>query len=304
MTTAGDGFPSDLQTVTILPQPAAPTGLSATAGEAQVTLSWDDPDNLTINRYQLLQKSETKLAASDIAANTLFGRSVAMDGDTLVIGAPLDDSNGVDSGAAYVFTRDSSGSWRQAVKLVASDGAADNYFGHTVAVDGDTVVVGVYRDSEEAGSVYVFTKPAGGWTTGATETAKLTASDGAAGDRFGISVAVNGDTVVVGAYLGSQNVAYSGSAYVFTRDSSGVWRQTAKLAASDGESGDYFGYSVAVDGDTVMVGAWLDDVGSAKPDSGSVYVFTKPAGGWTTGTEADKLTASDGAAGATGSESR
>ena len=296
VTNPGDGFSSDFQTVTILPPPAAPTGLVATADQTQITLDWDNPHNSTITGYQLLQKSETKLTASDHTADTLFGRSLAMDGDTIVIGAPLDDSNSINSGSAYLYTKQTSGEWRQTAKLTASDGAADDYFGHTVAIDGDTIAVGVYRDNEETGSVYIYTKPPTGWTT-TTQTAKLTASDTAAGDRFGISVAIDDDTIIVGAYLNSHTTAYSGSAYVYTKDSTGGWRQTAKLTASDGESGDYFGYSVAVDGDTIIIGAGLDDDNPTKPDSGSAYLYTKPPTGWTTTTQTAKLTASDRAAG-------
>ena len=131
-----------------------------------------------------------------------------------------------------------------------------------MAVDGDTVLVGAYgsddqNDSDGGGSVYVFTEPVTGWVggVGSAETARLFASDGAAGDWFGWSVAVEGDTAVVGARMhnDSRAGAGSGSAYVFTRDPLGVWSEVTQLVASDGAAQDQFGYSVAVEGDTVVV---------------------------------------------------
>ena len=143
----------------------------------------------------------------------------------------------------------------------------------------------------------MFTKPANGWTS-TSIAAKLTASDGAAADWFGASVAVDGDTVVAGAYGDDDNGDKSGSAYLFTKPANG-WTSTnaaAKLTASDGTASDYFGYSVAVDGDTVVAGAYWDDGNGS--DSGSAYLFTKPAnGGWATATETAKLIAPDGATG-------
>ena len=120
-----------------------------------------------------------------------------------------------------------------------------------------------------------------------TQQQKLTASDGATEDKFGISVSVSGDTAVVGAFIDGP-----GSAYVFVR-SAGVWSQQQKLQASDGASADYFGWSVSVSGDTAVVGAYLDDVG-ANPDQGSAYVFVRSAGVWS---QQQKLVASDGATG-------
>ena len=196
----------------------------------------------------------------------------------------------------YLFTKPAAG-WAtdtETAKLTASDGTAGDFFGYSVAVDGDTVVVGATLadgNSASSGKVYLFTKPGNGWATD-TETAKLTASDGAAFDLFGYSVAVDGDTVVVGA-LGN-----SGTVYVFTKPGNG-WAtdtETAKLTASDGADDDKFGSSVAVDGDTVVVGAYGHDDDDNGDDSGSAYLFTKPGTGWTTDTETAKLTASDAAA--------
>ena len=240
-----------------------------------------------------------KLTASDGAGGDEFGRAVSVDGDTIAVGAYGDDTL---TGSAYVFVKPSTG-WATATetaKLTASDGVADDQFGWSVSVDGDTMVVGVRMDDgsgSNSGSAYVFVKPSTGWAT-TTETAKLTASDGAAGDRFGTSVSVGGDTIAVGVYRDDDNGADSGSAYVFVRPSDGEWTtatETAKLTASDGAANDEFGWSVSVDGDTMVVGAPLDD-GSGS-NSGSAYVFVKPSTGWATTTETAKLTASDGAEG-------
>ena len=177
-------------------------------------------------------------------------------------------------------------------KLLASDGAASDLFGHSVAIDGNVAVVGAYGSSQGAAYVYEFL--AGSWT----EMAKLTASDGAAGDRFGFSISVSGDTVVVGANYDDDHGSDSGSAYVYERPGGG-WVTTssfdAKLTASDGAAFDYFGGSVSVSGDTVVVGNPRDD--DQGSDSGSAYVYERPGGGWVTTSSFDaKLTASDGAA--------
>ena len=306
---SGDGAASIVSAVMV---PDQPTGFIAAAENAQVALTWDDPGILTtIDKYQLLQLELIKLTADDGEADDLFGHSVAVDGNTAVIGAYQDDDKGDDSGSAYVFIRESGG-WSKAAKLTASDGLGDDEFGRSVAVDGDTVVVGAYQDDDQgddSGSVYVFTKPAGGWVD-ANETAKLTASDGAQDDRFGYSVALDGNTIVIGADqddsidpVSANTISNSGSAYVFIRES-GVWSQAAKLTASDGLANDHFGWSVAVESDTVVVGAYGDDDPSLADGgltSGSAYVFTKPDNGWDDenydGNETAKLTAPDAAAG-------
>jgi FG-GAP repeat len=244
-----------------------------------------------------------KLTASDRASSDWFGSSVAVSGDTVVVGAPEDDvgANG-NQGSAYVFVKPGGGwaSGAETAKLTASDGAGSDELGWSVAVSGDTAVAGAIYDDVGAngdqGSAYVFVKPGGGWASG-TETAKLTASDGAAEDRL-FSVAASGDTVVAGAYLDDVGAnGNQGSAYVFVKPGGGwaTGAETAKLTSSDGSVSDFFGFSVAVSGDTVVAGAYRDNVG-ATVDQGSAYVFVKPGGGWASGTETAKLTASDGAA--------
>ncbi|MDO8749562.1 MAG: prepilin-type N-terminal cleavage/methylation domain-containing protein [Dehalococcoidia bacterium] len=235
---------------------------------------------------------QAKLTASDGAAYDKFGGSVAISGDTIVVGAFAADVGGnTYQGSAYVFVR-SGGAWSQQAKLTASDGAAHDHFGLSVAISGDTAVVGAngadVGGNTAQGSAYVYVRSGGAWS----QQAKLTASDGAARDEFGLSVAISGDTAVVGAYsadVGSNG--NQGSAYVFVR-SGGAWTQQAKLAASDGAVSDWFGFSVAISGDTAVVAAKTDDVGS-NADQGSAYVFVRSGTTWS---QQAKLTASDGAA--------
>ena len=230
-----------------------------------------------------------KLTAGDAAASDWFGRSVALDGGTIVVGADDDDDGGTDSGSAYIFRTDDGGAtYGQVAKLTASDAAAGDSFGVSVAIDGDTIVVGA-RFAGTGGAVYVFRTSDGGATYG--QVAKLTASDAAAGDIFGFDVAIDGATIVIGA---RGKDSYTGSAYVFrTTDGGATYGQVAKLTASDASSGDDFGLSVAIGGSTVVVGAYCDDDGGT--DSGSAYAF-RTTDGWDTHTEI-KLTASDAAAG-------
>lgn len=175
-------------------------------------------------------------------------------------------------------------------KLTASDGGASDLFGIMVAVSGDTAVVGAPHKagsvSPMQGAAYVFTRSGGTWT----EQAKLVPSDGGAGDRFGQAVAISGDTIVVGSFWHNVGVnPDQGAAYVFTR-SEGTWTEQAKLTASDGRVGDQFGFSVAVSGDTALVGAATQSTISENPNQGAAYVFTRAGGTWA---EQAKLTASD-----------
>jgi hypothetical protein len=218
-----------------------------------------------------------KLLAGDGAVNDWFGGRVAVDGDTAVIGAYGDDDKGAESGSAYVFVRSADGTWSQQAKLTADDGVDDDRFGCSVAVSGDTAVIGAMFDDDkgaESGSAYVFVRSADGtWS----QQVKLTADDGAADDWFGIRVAVDGGTVVVGAYGDNDKGDSSGSAYVFVRAANGTWSQQAKLIAADGAASDYFGYRVAVSGDTAVIGAMYDD--DKGDGSGSAYVFVRAADG-------------------------
>lgn len=227
---------------------------------------------------------QAKLLASDGAAGDSFGTSVSVSGDTAIVASPGDDDRGVNSGSAYIFEK-VGGAWTQQAKLLASDGAADDTLGKSVAISGDAAIVGaIWHDhrGDNSGSAYVYEKVDGVWT----EQAELLASDGQAWDQFGFSVSIAGNTAVVGAHA----LARSGSAYAF-ENVGGVWTQKSKLLAADGQAGDDFGWSVSISGDAAIVGARGDrDRGIA---SGSAYVFGNAGGAWT---QKSKLLASDGEA--------
>ncbi len=253
--------------------------------------------------------------ASNAAANDDFGQSVALDGDTLVVGAMGEDggSSGVggdetddsqpNSGAAYVFVRDA-GAWSQQAYVKASNPGNGDAFGFSVDVSADTLVVGApYEDSittgidttphdtaAEAGAAYVFVRDADMWS----QQAYVKASNTDAGDQFGYSVALDGDALVVGALaengggtgIGADEqddtASAAGATYLFTREAD-QWSQRGYLKASNAEAGDLFGTAVALSGDTLAVGAYLED-GAAKGvggdaadnsavDAGAVYLF-------------------------------
>ena len=281
-------------------KPAKPTGLGAVAGDKQVTLSWTDPDDSTIDVYQISEVvPEDFLTASGGAAGAHFGTSVAIDGDTAVVGADRANSR---KGSVYIFTRESTGDWTQQAELEGE--VAGDQFGWSVAVEGDTVVVGAHAyDGEDdegntltnSGAVYVFTKPtsSGGWADTIAEPVTLTATTPEAYAFFGGSVDLDGNTLAIGSRLYNAGGYFSaGAAYVFTKSGT-TWSQAAKLTASTSLQLAYLGYSLAVDGDTVFVGAYGDDTVFGELGSGSAYVFDKPPGGWTDGNETAKLTASD-----------
>ncbi len=231
---------------------------------------------------------EAKLTAAAADVNDQFGISVSISGDTAIVGAYLDDDLAHDAGAAYVFVR-SGVLWTQQAKLTAHDAAADDQLGRSVSVSGDTAVVGAWSDDDAgswSGSAYVFVRSGTTWS----EQAKLTAADAAAFDQFGQSVSISGDTAVISSPRDDDAGANSGSAYVFIRSET-TWNEQAKLTAGDAEAGDQLGESVSISGDTVVVGAHLDDDGGT--DSGSVYVFVRSGTTWS---QQAKLSASDAAA--------
>ena len=234
---------------------------------------------------------EAKLTANDAEAGDQFGGSIALFGQTILVGARRDDDNGDESGAAYLFTRNES-DWIQQAKLTAADGEAGAEFGRSVALSDDTAIIGAARDDEkgeDSGSVYVFTRSGTDWS----QLAKLTAADGAKGDVFGISVALDGDTALIGADLDDDKGEDSGSVYVYTR-SKGTWSQQAKLTAADAGDVDIFGVRVAISGDTALIAARRDDDDVNGVDSGSAYVFIRSGTSWT---QQAKLTANDAEAG-------
>jgi hypothetical protein len=280
---------------------------------------------------------ETKITANDGATQDSFGAQLSLDGNTMLVGARNDDDNGVDSGSAYIFEQ-VNGVWTQIAKLTASDGAAGDVFGDVLELDGHTALIGAFDDDQKKGSAYIFEKVGEVWT----QTAKLTASDGAVGDKFGFPaiddntimigsifdddkgkdsgsvdifekiggiwtekgkiyasdttsgdsfgryINIEGNRAIIGAVGADGREESSGATYIFEKNN-GVWQQIARLTASDGQTGDLFGRTVKIDGNTALIGAYGND-----QDKGAAYIFEKVAGEWI---ETAKLTASDGVAG-------
>ncbi len=233
------------------------------------------------------QDGKLFLEASIRAA--FLGDAVAIDGGTAVVVAPGDNDEG---GAVHIFERSDSG-WQHKAKLTVSDSIRGEPL-RSVAISGDTIVVGKATDINDngvdAGAAYIFVKPQTGWED-MTETAKLLAADGAAKHTFGTSVAIAGTTLVVGASGHENGNVHSGAVYVF-EGSGANWTQLAKLTASDGVNGDLLGFSLDLDNDTVVAGAY-----GKEQKKGAVYVFKKPDSGWVDATEDFLLEASDRAAG-------
>ncbi len=229
---------------------------------------------------------QAKLTASDGAAADEFGFAAAISGDTIVVGARFAAIDGINGhGAAYVFVR-ANGTWTEQAKLFADDGATYDEAGFSVAIEGDTALVGAPFANSSQGKAYVFTRSGTDWSAEAT----LAADDGAASDRFGLAMRVAGDTAIVGspsATIGTNSD--QGAAYVFARNA-GTWSFATKLTASDGAAYDEFGDAVALDGDTALVGAHFADVGGFS-GQGAAYAFVRDADAWS---EQGKLVSDDG----------
>ena len=234
------------------------------------------------------QCQEAKLNANDRTNLDNFASSIDVSGTTGIMGA-LNDDAGRQSGSAYIFTRQGT-AWAQQAKLTASDAASGDLFGVDVAVSGDVAVVGAYLDDDagtSSGSAYVFERSGNTWS----ETAKLTANDATFGANFGVAVSVSGDTIVVGAQTDPGSGGGTGAAYVFERQGTS-WVQVQKLTGSSANPGAFFGQAVSIDGDAILVGAFLDD--AIAPCSGSAFVFERQGTLWT---ETGALTAADGGLG-------
>lgn len=249
--------------------------------------------------YKIVENNWTEvsmLLASDMQIGDAFGTSVGISGDYAVIGATDEDGgNGNpirNAGAIYIFKQQPNAIWLEVAKLNASDPQIDGYFANAVAIDGDRIIVGaMYTDrSSSGGAAYIFKRVDNNWI----QEAKLSALDGEAEDEFGSSVDINGDYAVVGAMLEDGGAKLdAGAAYVFKRAPNGTWSQVAKLISSDLQAGDYFGMSVSIDGDYIVVGAFFEDGGDGDPKStaGAAYIFHKQTNGdWL---QVAKLMASD-----------
>lgn len=234
---------------------------------------------------------QTQLVASNGGAADQLGYAVAISGDTAIVGVPDNDfSPTFNQGAAYVFVR-SNNTWSQQAQLIANDAANNDAFGWSVAISGDTAVVGAYNDdigsNGDQGSAYVFVRSGSTWS----QQAKLTASDGATNDWFGYSVAASGEMVVVGVPLNDGNsITNSGAAYVFVRSGT-AWTQETQLRASDANNNYNFGFAVALNGSTAVIGSPASTV-NGNPAQGSAYVFVRSGTTWS---QQQQLTASNGA---------
>lgn len=221
-------------------------------------------------------QAEDRIASDTPTEYAYFGASVAVSGDTLVVGAWGEADRGRNTGAVYVFRREPDGRVSQS-RLTASDAAQDARFGHALAVHENTILVGaIYHGGHgsRSGAVYVFERDADQWR----ETTLLTPSPHAANAYFGSAVALSDGTAVIG----SQGPA-AGAAYVFVEGASG-WTQQAILRPSEPAHSAHFGGSVAVHRDSAVVGAWLEsaadvDDGSAR-EHGAAYVFERSTSGW------------------------
>jgi hypothetical protein len=239
---------------------------------------------------------QQKLVPGETGAGDEFGHSVAIAGETVVVGARLDDTAaGMDAGSAWVFTRNGT-VWTQQARLVAGNGAAEDWFGYSVAVEGDTAIVGATRQDgveQDVGAAYIFVRSGTAWS----QQARLTASDGSYVDNFGTSVALSGGTALVGAegddyyvsFIGS-TVYNVGSAYVFTRSGT-TWSQQAKLLPDETylSENSNFARSVALSGNTALVGH-RGESGGGPSGAGVAYVFTRSGTVWT---KQAKLSAAD-----------
>ncbi len=260
--------------------------LAASAGAAYVYVREAGTNNWVQQAY---------LKASNGEGGDRFGADVAIDGDTIVVGADNEDGAGnasTTSGAAYVFVRNGE-SWTEQSILRASDAASGDWFGGDVAISGDTIVVGAYRENQ----AFVYTRSGTTWT----EQQILVGSNTASGDNFGRGVTIDGDTIVVGAFFedsdatgvnGSEdnnNANNSGAAYVFTRNT-GTWTQQAYVKASNTDQDDLFGAALSLSGDTLAVGVYHessnatgidgDQSNNGLLDSGAAYIFVRNGETW------------------------
>ncbi|MEA3391880.1 MAG: choice-of-anchor D domain-containing protein, partial [Candidatus Marinimicrobia bacterium] len=232
---------------------------------------------------------QQKIVASDRASYDEFGLSVAISGDYAIVGTCMEseDASGGNTlgnaGSAYIFVRGGE-TWTQQQKIVASDRETSDYFGCSVAISGDHVIVGAYAEDEDtsgtntlltSGSAYIFVRNVGTWA----QQQKIVADDRAESNWFGYSVAIYGDHAIIGAYREAWN---NGSAYIFARDTTG-WMQQQKIIAPIREGSDYFGYSVDISGDSVIVGAYGECENANEENTiqaaGSVYIFSSGIGG-------------------------
>jgi VCBS repeat-containing protein len=242
-----------------------------------------------------------KFNAGDSQASDLFGYSVSLSGDTAVVGAPNGNTNGVKTGAVYIFDRNQGGpnNWGQSKKIASPDGAAGDHFGGAVSLSGDTLLVGAYLNkpgNARSGSLYIYGRNQGGpgaWGL----IKKLAPPDGADGDEYAYAVALNGDTAAIGGPLNIGPGNRNGAVYVYDRNQGGAnnWGQTTKIIATNAAASAGLGQAVGISGDLILAGAPNDVVNGVKTGSG--YVFSRNQGGANRWGLVNRLAPSDGEAG-------
>jgi hypothetical protein len=285
--TAGDGTSGDNFGYSV-----AVSGTLAVVGALQATVDGHQYQGAAyvFAESDGIWSEQQKLTSSDGGADDNFGKTVATDGTTVLVGAHGATVDGHRyQGAVYVF-RESGGTWTQQQKLVASDGAGGDNFGGALALNGDTALVGAFNATvdgvSQQGAAYVFDAVDGVWT----QAQKLTASDGAEADQFGHAVALDGVHALVAAWGAGIDGNYGqGAVYAFD-DDGGNWSETQKLVAFDGAGSDTFGGALAVLGNSALIGAPYAQIGG-NYGQGAVYAFANDGNGWN---ETQKLTASDG----------
>ncbi|WP_394221453.1 FG-GAP repeat protein [Alteromonas gracilis] len=233
---------------------------------------------------------EAKLVANPHFAEDTLGGNVALSKDTAMLGVMMRDDKGKDSGAVIAFERDKK-VWAQTQIITAPDANAGDAFGQSISLTDKYLVVGAPKNDtlgNDAGAAYIFKREQNAWRY----QAKIVASDGLAGDLFGVSVAIDDDTIIVGADLHDEIAENAGAVYVF-RLSDSQWKQEAKLVAADGGKTDIFGVRVAISEDIAIVSARRDDVEGIGVDAGSAYIFERSGTTWA---QKAKLTSPDGKA--------
>ncbi len=275
-------YPANLDIVAVAGSDAVSVDAPIALDHADVSIS---ADTISFNAQVETNGGDLTLSATDgIAINA----AVLTDSGEFVASA---DSDSDGNGDFFLAPAVSQG-FLESQGETAADAAAGDFMGQSVAISGNTAIIGAPGDDNPgfagtAGAAYIYQRIAGVWS----ETQKLIPVDRGNSDWFGISVAIDGDTAVVGAHRNDNGAAETGAAYVYVR-SAGSWALQQKLAASDLGVSDWFGESVSISGDTIVVGSYKDDDGGT--DSGSAYVFQRTGVTWT---EQQKLVASDASAG-------
>ena len=235
-------------------------------------------------------QQQAKLVAEPAFAEDTLGGKVALKNNIAMLGVMRRDDKGKDSGAVVSFEREAN-TWQQTQIFTAPDAKPGDAFGQSIALTESHLIIGAPRNDAldvDSGAAYIYKRDKNTWRY----QTKITASDGAAGDLFGISVAIDGNTILVGADLHDKTAENAGAVYVYVLDDN-QWKQEAKLMASDGGKTDIFGVRVALSENTALISARRDDTEELGVDAGSAYIFVRNGSTWT---QQVKLTSPDGKA--------